>query len=221
MIAGFDIESIPNPDMLDKLPPIEVKYGNTKDPAKRAIKDEEAKAAQIEKMGLDPMLARVLSASFVSGDDQRETRIIAEMTDDAERELLQWIMGYFGISDMRFSTWNGNDFDFPFVYKRCLILGVNPANFDAPPLTAFTKRYNNERHLDLMKIFTGGQPQKFAKLDVVAAQVLGQHKEEIDFKEFPELIKTEEGRDKIKSYNEVDSMLTDALCTRMCGVLFV
>ena len=50
----FDIETIPNTSMLDRMPKPEVKAGNVKDPAKIAEKTAAARAEQIEKMALSP-----------------------------------------------------------------------------------------------------------------------------------------------------------------------
>ena len=58
-VLGFDIETIPNSGMLDRLPPVEVKAGNLKDPVKIAEKEAAAKAEQLEKMALSPLYGRV------------------------------------------------------------------------------------------------------------------------------------------------------------------
>ncbi len=43
MSVSIDFETMPDENLLSSLPEPEVKYGNTKDPEKRAKMDEEAK----------------------------------------------------------------------------------------------------------------------------------------------------------------------------------
>jgi len=229
MIGAIDIETIPNPEMVDKLPPPKVD-SRLKDPAKIAAAESTAKAKQVEKMGLDPMYARVLCWSMVGSvgtsghgpedEAQEHAEIIPAMTDEAERAILQSAFNVLGQDDARLITWNGNGFDLPFVYKRALVLGINPADFGAPPLAAWTKRYNTDRHYDLMQIWGGWSSQGMEKLDVVARAVLGEEKQDMDFKLFPVLMLTPEGRAKITEYCLQDSRLTWRLWNRFKGVLF-
>jgi len=220
MFTAMDIETAPNADMIPHLPEPDAKTGNIKDPDKIAAKIEEAKAAQVERMALDPMFGRIISVSFVCAE-HRETRLVADMTDAAERDLLHWSLGVMALPEIRLVTWNGNGFDLPFLFKRCLCLGINPGHLGVAPLPAWTKRYDCERHIDLMKVFAGWGGGDYAKLDTVAGVVLGEKKDEIDVTKFAEMITTEEGREKIKTYNERDTALTFSLFERMQGVLFV
>ena len=59
----------------------------------------------------------------------------------------------------------------------------------------------------------------FEKLDAIAGAILGDHKIEIDFREFPELIRTEDGRKKLLDYCEQDVLLTLKLWNRFAGIL--
>ena len=123
---------------------------------------------------------------------------------------------------MRIVTWNGIGFDMPFIYRRALILGVDPANFSAPPLTAWTKRYNTDLHYDLMKIWDNWQSQTFTKLDLVAKLVLGEGKvDDFDVTEIEEMLETEEGREKVAFYCLIDTKRTMQLFKRFLGFLFV
>jgi len=226
MIIAFDIETIQNKEALALMPEPEVKAGNTKDKDKLAAKAAEAKAKQVEKAALDPMTARV--ASYAAGGlinpthdgEQEYCEIIGTVDDDGERALIQSIFRMLGTEDMRIITWNGIGFDIPMVYKRALILGVDPANFGAPPMPAWTKRYSTDRHYDLMQIWGGWNSQNFTKLDLVAQMVLGERKVEFDVTTIPMLLETEEGRDKLREYNLKDACLTWRLWNRFNGFLF-
>lgn len=212
---AFDIETIPNSSMLDRLPEPELKLGNLTDPRKIEAKKEEAKAEQIEKMALNPLYGRVCSAAFAS-DSSSLAMVIGEDSDKEETALVEWIL--FCFSGSRLITWNGNNFDMPFLFKRAMILGIDLAQFNLPMLPAYTKRYGSEHHIDLMQVWCGWNG--YARLNEVSRMVLGREKIEVDFREFPEMIKTEAGREKIRNYNMGDAReLTWSLFQRFQGVL--
>lgn len=224
MIVALDIETIGNPDAVARMPDPEVKTGNLKDPAKIADKKAEAKAEMLSKAALDPLTARVIcyaAAGEVGGEEKDVTAIMPEINDANERELIQAIMQLLGTDDVRIVTWNGVGFDMPMIYKRAMILGVDPGNFGAPPLSAWTKRYNTEKHYDLMQIWGGWNSGQYAKLDTVAGLVLHEHKTEgIDVTTFADVMQTEAGRKKIAEYCLQDTRLTWQLWKRFNGVMF-
>lgn len=212
---AFDIETIPNTSLIDRLPEPEVKTGNLKDQAKIAEKIEEAKKAQIEKMALSPLYGRVCCWCVHDGDNSTGS-CITEESDAEETAVIERAFQVLA-QDSPIVTYNGSSFDLPFLYRRAVILGIDPGEFDMPPLSSLLKRYDNEHHLDLMQVWCGfGQ---FEKLDTLSALILNDHKVEIDFHEFPELIKTEEGRNRILTYCAHDVELTHQLYTRISGIL--
>jgi predicted PolB exonuclease-like 3'-5' exonuclease len=224
MIIALDIETIGNMDAVVLMPDPEVKTGNVKDPAKIAAKVAEAKAAQMEKAALDSLTARIIcyaAVGEVGGELKEVAATVSEAGDADERELVQGIMEMLGTEELRLVTWNGIGFDLPMIYKRALILGVDPGNFGAPPLSAWTKRYSTDRHYDLMQIWGGWNSGQFAKLDTVAGLILCEKKTEgIDVSTFAEVMKSKEGRDKIAEYCLQDTRLTWRLWARFNGVLF-
>jgi predicted PolB exonuclease-like 3'-5' exonuclease len=222
MIFAIDIETIPNPDCIPFLPPPEISKV-LKDPAKIAAARAEAKEEQVSKMALDAMTGRVCACALVGvdGSDDFSSVAVATGTDDAsEMALLAMIFTALGRKDTRIVTFNGMGFDLPFLYKRAMILGLELHEYGAPPLTAWTKRYSTDRHCDLMQVWTGWN-SKYEKLDNVANMVLRERKIEIDVTTFPELMKTEEGRQKIGEYCQKDTELTWRLWRKMEGYLFV
>jgi DNA polymerase elongation subunit (family B) len=221
MFYAFDIETMPNSSKLDSLPEPEIKTGNLKDPAKIEEKRAEARAEQIEKMALNPLYGRICAAVFVAPgmDGELEAARFAAGDDDEEEALL--IADCFRVlaaDCARIVTWNGMGFDFPFLFKRALILGI-PLN-GVPVLAHWCKRYTTGSHIDLMQVWGNWNTQGFEKLDNVAGLVIDDRKIEIDFREFPELIKTEEGKQKILDYCEQDVRLTYRLFERFNGILF-
>ena len=219
MIVAIDIETIGNPDTFDLLPTPEPSKV-LKDPAKIAADIEAKQAAQRDKAALDPLTARVASFASVGeveGKVLEYCDILARADDASERELLQNIFDVLGADDVRIVTWNGVGFDLPMIYKRALILGVDPAFHGAPPLSAWTKRYAADRHYDLMQIWCGWQG--YAKLDTVAALVLGAKKHDFDVTRIADMIATDEGRTALAEYNLQDTRLTFELWKRFAGTL--
>ena len=223
MIAAIDIETMRNKDAIDLMPEPEVKVGNLKDPDKIAAKIEEAKAEQIAKAALDPLTARIAAYAAVGGapkgaEATEFVQVIKEDSDMAERDIVQSILSMLGADKMRIVSWNGIGFDLPMIYRRAMILGVDPAQYGAPPLSAWTKKYSNDRHYDLMQLW--GNWRDYTKLDTVARVVLGASKTEFDVTLIPELINTKDGKDKLAEYCVQDTRLTWQLFQRMNGFLF-
>ena len=215
MTFGFDVETIPNPEAIDKLPPPKAKTARLVDPTKIAKAIDDAREKQIEEAGLDPVSARVLAAGMVV-DGAKQCKVLSDMTDDAEVEILEWILANLAKEDSRVVTFNGKGFDLPFVYKRAMILGVK---HKAPPLPVFMKRYDTTRHVDMMQVWADNNSHEYISLEMFAKMVLGLEKGEMDFKEFPELMKTEAGRDKITEYCLQDASLAFLGFKAACGYL--
>lgn len=216
MIYSLDIETIPNHDLVDKMPEPEIKTGNLKDPEKIKEKKDEARQKQIEEMALNPLFGRVLCFA-VQSDDAPFGQIIAEATDEQESALLTKLLTAFETDALRLVTWNGKEFDLPFIYKRAAILGVQ---HNAPSVSHWTKRYDKENHVDLMKEWDQYSPSKHTSLEIFSRFVLGQEKTDIDVTEFVTLMQTEEGRTKILNYCKQDAVLTYEGYLALVGQLF-
>lgn len=225
MIIALDIETIPNAAMVERLPDPTID-SRLKDPAKIAEAAAKAKEKQVGEMALDALTARVccfgaVGAGTHEGNNASFGEIINADTDEEERTLIQSIMQTIGNDETRLVTWNGIGFDLPMIYKRAMILGIDPANFGAPPLTAWTKRYSMDRHYDLMQIWGGWSSQGWAKLETVASLILGEHRADIPYDQVPELIKTEDGRKSVLDGCMNHTRLTWELWKRFNGTMFV
>ena len=218
MDIALDIETMRNSAWIDKMPEVEVKLGNLKDAAKIQEKMEAAKKAQLEDMALSPFYGRVCAFVAIKEDDVENAikKCITAETDAEETSLIEFL--FKTISEQRVITYNGTNFDLPFIYQRAIMLGIDPREFNMPTLAEMTARYNNKHHVDVMTVWTGGGP-KFEKLDNLGAAILGERKKDIDFREFPELIKTETGRTDLLNYCEQDVALTLRLWSRFSGIL--
>lgn len=225
MITTIDIETMPDVSRVKYLPVPVVKYGNTKDPEKRAAMDVYAKEKQVEKMALDPMFGVVVAFSVVQDGGVIESHVIKDIK--GEPKMLDYALEYFRMqrqSNNRICTWNGTGFDIPFLYKRALLIDLkNGFNLTKglPSIGYYTKRYTTETHIDLPLIWNGWSSQAgFTSLNSVAYPLLGRKKIDFDVKKISEIIKTPEGRKEIKMYCEQDTILTDDICHACEGVLF-
>jgi len=208
MINAFDIETIPDKSIIDQLPEPEVAYGNMKDPEKIKEKLAEAKRKQIEKLGLDPFTGRICSFSF-HGESKSFFKVVKEISDAAEIELVTEILENISIGGNepnQIITWNGWSFDFPFIYKRAMLLRIAlPDN--CPPMRYWTSKYSREPHCDLMQELGGWNLQERTKLDFVGKRLLGRGKTERDYLTYVDLIESGEGN-KIGLDNLCDTQLT-------------
>ena len=223
MIIALDIETIGNEDALKHMPEPKAKK-TLKDPAKIAADIAEKKAEMASEAALNPLTARIGCYAAVgildplSKEDNEYVEVIPKIDDDSEREIVQSIFRVLGAEEARIVTFNGNGFDLPMIYKRAMILSVDPGNFGAPPLSSWTKRYSADKHYDLMQIWCGWNG--FEKLDNLANMILGERKTEIDVTTFSTLLLTEEGRKQIGDYCLQDTRLTWRLWKKFNGVMF-
>jgi predicted PolB exonuclease-like 3'-5' exonuclease len=218
MFITLDIETAANPEMKEHLPAVEASK-TLKDPAKIEADIEKKKEAQVEKMALDPMFGRIVSFAAKSGE-KKFIVVSHGMNDECETKVVQSLFKVLGKDGIRLVTFNGNGFDMPYIYKRAIILGITPADFGAPPLSYWTRRYNNDKHYDLMSIWADGDKNRFTSLDSLAKILLGEEKIEIDYNTFGTLVETDEGREVLGNYNMQDVYLTERLFERMHGTLF-
>ena len=212
----FDIETIPNTSMLDRLPKPKAATGNLKDPAKIAEKEAAARAEQIEKMALSPLYGRICCWVGADDTDKVYSDILTAETDAEETRVIESAFNL--LAGSRIVTYNGTAFDLPFIYRRAVLLGIDPRRFGMPPLAALTARYSDARqHIDVMLAWCGyGQ---FEKLDNIAAALLEDHKIVIDFHDFPKMIQTAEGRKTLAEYCVQDVLLTQRIYNRIAGIL--
>ena len=209
MITVIDIETYANLEMLDKLPPVKAK-SNLKDPAKIEADIKAKKAEQINKMALNPLYGKIACIGYASKDG-------VEVVVRSEKEMLTDFFNRLS-KISKLITYNGNSFDLPFIWKRALILGVfNPCK--DPVLSHYTKRYNTVTHVDLMQLWAGWNTQNFAKLDDLANALFGEKKVAFDFREIPELLKSDAGIAKLEEYCLQDCKLTYKLYEKIGSVL--
>lgn len=201
-LISLDIETYPNLDMVDKLPEI-TPDSRLKDAAKIQADIEKKKAEQIEKMALNSLYGKIACIGYY-GDNIQEV-------DLSEEENMLKKLAELMQEDNVFVTWNGTGFDWDFIFKRGIILGIEDFNLRHLEIIRSRKK---PQFIDLMEKWCGYG--KMAKLDDVAKVLLnGECKEEFDVKQIPELIKTPTGQELIKRYCLQDCKLVYELAKKM------
>lgn len=142
----FSFDAPPAPGEFD---PSSVKYGNTKDEAKRAAKLEECRAAHDELAKLHPLAVKEARADawrqfkdraalspatgkvLAIGLCNSEGKTAITHGDGDESKLLGgfWELVKKKRGKDRFIGWNSNGFDLPFLVRRSWILGIDPPGF--------------------------------------------------------------------------------------------
>lgn len=217
-MKSLDIETIPNESIVLMLPEPEID-SRLKDPVKIEAAKIESKNKQIEKMALSPMTGRICSYAVCSNIDDSKSgyKVIKDISDESEWKLITEI--FYELNDFcDICTWNGNNFDLPFIYKRAAILGMKLPG-DVPPLSHWTKRYSYFPHCDLMQAWSNWGSFDTARLGWVSKILLGEEKEDIDVMKFLEMLKNGEG-DKIGKYNLKDAVLTMKIYDKLKHIIF-
>ena len=198
-VLAIDIETMPNEDMVAKLPEV-VADARLKDPEKIQADIDRKKKEQISKMALSPLYGKIACVGYY-GDELREVKFGNEA--DLIREFLERSSTNIVV------TWNGKGFDYDFVIKRGVILGVCPLCL----LDKYTERFKQLTHIDLMEKWCGYG--KYLSLDEISSVLLDSSKGVFDVDKIKDLVKTADGRKQIADYCLNDCRLTYELAQKM------
>lgn len=198
----IDIETVPDIGVLDKLPEPNID-SRIKDPDKVIKALESARVSQVEKMALNPLTAKIACIGYYN-----ET--IQEVDIDSEKNMLD--NAWDKIKSLKVISYNGLNFDIPFIFKRGIINGCDWATI--PNMKQYTDKFKSaSKHIDLMNEWCAyGQ---FEKLDNLASFLLNDKKVEFDYREIPQLLESEEGKQKLKEYCLQDCALTWKLAKKL------
>ena len=198
-VLAIDIETIPNEEMLDRLPEV-VADARLKDPEKIQADIDRKKKEQMSKMALNPLYGKIACIGYY-GDELREVKFGKE--EDLIREFLE------RSSKNVVVTWNGKGFDYDFVIKRGVILGVCPLCL----LDKYTDRFKLTTHIDLMEKWCGYG--KYLSLDEISSALLNLKKQQCNVELIKDIITTAEGRKQVADYCLNDCRLTYELAQKM------
>jgi len=166
-MVALDIETVPDETREDyiALKKSTLKAPSTwKDPVKIKANIDEKFAKLTDKAALDPRTGRIMMIGLLSDKQTNEnfkpvngnlftvqlTALAPELEPVIISEALRILSKCFDESTEMLATYNGKDFDIPFIAMRSLLLGVpRPAFF--PSYSSLTSPYDTRTHLDVFK----------------------------------------------------------------------
>ena len=156
-ILFFDLETHANPAALALLPEPKAP-ANLKDPAKIAAAVEEKKAERIAQAALDPDTGVIAALGFRRYPDGPTTAcLVGDEGLPDEAALIARFWAELAAVRGRSAGYNVLGFDFPFLQRRSMSLGLRPA---MPPVLA---KYRTEPVTDLMASLFNWGPAKGLK----------------------------------------------------------
>jgi len=208
----FDIESIANPAMKDRLPPIKID-SRLKDPVKIEAAKVEKGIEQIEKMGLDKTTCLIccITTLDVETDEIQSVELDTETLD--EKALLEdfWEIAH---PYSRFITFNGNGFDIPVLTFRSMVNGVQPS------VKISTKRYQIGNHVDIRALLGDWDTHAKGTLDYYSKIILGESKADDMDGSFIQSLWDVGVYAEIKEYNQAECRSLKAIYQKMLGFYF-
>lgn len=174
---AFDIETIGNPDVIDKFPEPEADP-RLKDPVKIAADLEKKRKKQISRMALNGNTCRVVGCGFayyapVDDGLEIDSHGISLQGVEGERAFIGRLWDTLLRHGAPFVTFNGKGFDVPILLRRSAILGL------IPPHTIETAKYKEpptSNHWDMQGVYGHYGSMETGGLDFLASMVLGEGK---------------------------------------------
>ena len=210
---AFDIETGPAKNALSYFSRSDVKLGNLKDTAKIEAKLAEAEDEFLDKAALSPITGKVLAVGLTDGavfevlTYESEKRLISETLERVSDQLIkqQPVVG-----------WNIIKFDFPFLFKRAMMLGVPWPQH----IWDLKKGYAHSQIVDLMRYWNMGDWREMTKMDTVNRFLCGFGKPSgVTGADFARLFNgTPEEREKAIDYALNDVKILDSLARKMLNL---
>ena len=207
---AFDIETGPAKNALSYFSRKDVKLGNLKDTAKIEAKLTEAEDEFLDKAALSPITGKVLAVGLTDGavhevlTYESEKRLISETLERVSDQLM---------TQRPVVGWNIIKFDFPFLFKRAMMLGVPWPQH----IWDLKKGYAHSQIIDLMRYWNMGDWKEMTKMDTVNRFLCGFGKPSgVTGADFARLFNgTPEEREKAINYALNDVKILDSLTRKM------
>lgn len=163
----IDIETYRN---VDNLPFLKYKMGdiqppaNYKDPEKIAQYKAEQTVKLYEKAALSPLTGKIILIGMYSERASFLTTMPISLELDSyfmnEQAMLAKFWDILDNNADIIVSYNGKQFDMPFIYARSLLVGVKPT----VAWNDLCNKYNNRIHIDLFQMLGEGRLQEWAYL---------------------------------------------------------
>ena len=210
---AFDIETGPTKNALSYFSRSDVKLGNLKDINKIEAKLAEAEDEFLDKAALSPITGKVLAVGLTDG------AVHEVLTYESEKEIITETLERIGSQLMQQRPvvgWNIIKFDFPFLFKRAMMLGVPWPKH----IWDLKKGYAHSQIIDLMRYWNMGDWKEMTKMDTVNRFLCGFGKPSgVTGADFARLFNgSPEEREKAIDYALNDVKILDSLTRRMLNL---
>jgi hypothetical protein len=184
--------------------------GNLRDPNKIEAKLAEAEDEFLDKAALSPITGKVLAVGLTDG------AVFEVLTYESEKRLISETLDRIGDQLMKQKPvvgWNIIKFDFPFIFKRAMMLGVPWPQH----IWDLKKGYAHSQIIDLMRYWNMGDWKEMTKMDTVNRFLCGFGKPSgVTGADFARLFNgTPEEREKAIDYALNDVKILDSLTRKM------
>jgi hypothetical protein len=209
MICVFDIETIPDADLIRKTMHIE---GSDIEVSNVAMGEQEAKSGS----SFMPLpYHKIVAISAVIADDFGLFKKVSSMEGDSEEDMLRDFLGFLDSHNPKLISFNGRSFDVPLLMIRAMKYNLTcSAYFEVENRELGKSKWDNYRyrfsdrfHIDLMDHVSEFGATRGLKLDVLCSLIGAPGKFDVKGDEVMELFYQGELK-KIKEYCESDVLNT-------------
>lgn len=203
-ILFLDIETVPLYESFELVPEIEQTYFSEKTAYQR--KEEQTPAEFYEKAGIWAEFGKIICISvgyFTPQQNPRDFRLKSFYGEEVDllKEFKSLVDTYFNTPYHLLCGHNAKEFDFPYIARRMLILGIELPK----SLKLFNKKPWEVPHLDTLHLWRFGDYKHYTSLKLMA-HVLGipSPKDDIDGSQVAGVYYKEKNLDRIVQYCEKD-----------------
>ena len=155
LVTDFETGPLPESELV--VPEFEP-AANLVDPKKKEASIANQKAAWMEKLALSPLTGHICAIGIIDEDGEAHTWDTTQMTEPV---MLGYVVLNYFSTPRTIVTWNGNKFDWDFLFKRCWRYGIRP------PLWMRDGRYWNRYLVDARELWGLGDRDPKGKLGEV------------------------------------------------------
>lgn len=203
-ILFLDIETVPLFESFELVPEIEQTYFAEKTAYQR--KEDQTPEEFYEKAGIWAEFGKIICISvgyFTPQQNPRDFRLKSFYGEEVDllKEFKSLVGTYFSTPYHLLCGHNAKEFDFPYIARRMLILGIELPK----PLELFNKKPWEVPHLDTLHLWRFGDYKHYTSLKLMA-HVLGipSPKDDIDGSQVAGVYYKEKNLDRIVQYCEKD-----------------
>ena len=177
LVTDFETGPLPESELV--VPEFEP-AANLVDPKKKEASIANQKASWMEKLALSPLTGHICAIGIIDEDGQEHTWDTTQLSESA---IIRHVIETYFSTPRTIVTWNGNKFDWGFLFRRCWRHGIKP------PAWMRDGRYWNRYLVDVRELFHFYEKDPKGKLGEVM-RFLGVGEKSGDGSQFYQLLQT-------------------------------